>query len=99
MSSQPQPPPEDDTPYVSLFAHDRQETTREKFRRKFSENPAVPVFVGLTGAALVTGLVAFKRGNQRVSQAMQRARVGFQFLTVVALVGGSYVSFKPANSQ
>eukprot|EP00053_Salpingoeca_punica_P013993 m.127037 g.127037 ORF g.127037 m.127037 type:complete len:106 (+) comp16353_c1_seq2:299-616(+) len=89
--SQPPKPEVDDSPYISEFANQHIETTGEKFVRKFKQNPFVPIGLGLTGVALVGGLIAFKSGHQRWSQNFQRMRVGFQGLTVAAMVGGALV--------
>lgn len=45
-----------------------------------------------TTAALAYGLVNFRQGNQKMSQTMMRARVGAQGLTIVAVIGGLFVS-------
>lgn len=45
-----------------------------------------------TAGVLVGGLVAFKKGNYRVSQQMMRARVVFQAATVALMVGTFYAS-------
>ena len=39
-----------------------EETLKEKFNRKFSENPFVPIGCGLTACALVYGLWSFRQG-------------------------------------
>lgn len=39
-----------------------EETLKEKFQRKFNENPFVPVGCGLTAAALIYGLWSFRQG-------------------------------------
>ena len=45
-----------------------------------------------TTAALTYGLINFRQGNQKMSQMMMRARVGAQGLTIVAVIGGLFVS-------
>eukprot|EP00040_Diaphanoeca_grandis_P017973 m.94526 g.94526 ORF g.94526 m.94526 type:complete len:100 (+) comp26729_c0_seq1:233-532(+) len=82
----------DDEPYVSPFLDVVPETTSEKFSRKIGGNPFVPLGLIATGASLIVGLWAFRTGRQQLSQNCQRARVGFQGLTVVALVGGSMIN-------
>ncbi|KAK9826509.1 hypothetical protein WJX81_008497 [Elliptochloris bilobata] len=52
-------------------------------------NPLVMVGAVATAGVLCAGLVAFKRGNQQLSQQMMRARVGFQFATVALMAGSS----------
>lgn len=78
-----------DQPYVSDFKDYTPETTREKAIRKFGGNPFIPAGLVATGVALGVGLWAFRSGRQRLSQQCQRARVGFQGLTVLAFLGGS----------
>ncbi|XP_031634163.1 HIG1 domain family member 2A, mitochondrial-like [Contarinia nasturtii] len=64
------------------------ETFYEKTKRKFSENPFVPI--GAFGAvgALTYGLVSMTRNDQRASQIAMRARVGFQGFALAALIVG-----------
>jgi len=64
------------------------ESAGEKFKRKFWENPVLPVGAGLTTLALLLGLRAFRRQDKHMSQLMMRARVGAQGFTVLALLGG-----------
>ena len=45
-----------------------------------------------TVAALVLGVVNFKRGNQRQQQIMMRARIAAQGGTIIALVSGLYLA-------
>eukprot|EP00039_Didymoeca_costata_P023463 m.7209 g.7209 ORF g.7209 m.7209 type:complete len:99 (+) comp3667_c0_seq2:66-362(+) len=81
--------------YISQFAPEvRAETTRERMRRKIVGTPLVPAFLVLTVGSLVGGLLAFKNGNQMLSQKFQRARVFFQFSTVAAFLAGSYLDDK-----
>lgn len=42
-----------------------EETLKEKFNRKFNENPFVPVGCGLTAAALIYGLWSFRQGYNK----------------------------------
>lgn len=39
-----------------------EETFKQKFMRKFNENPFVPIGCGLTAAALIYGLWSFRQG-------------------------------------
>lgn len=39
-----------------------EETLKEKFKRKFYENPFVPIGCGLTAVALTYGLWSFRQG-------------------------------------
>lgn len=72
----------------------QQETTKEKFIRKFSENPLVPIGCLTTAAVLSFGLYSFKKGERQMSQYMMRARIGAQGLTVVALIVGVLYNIK-----
>ncbi|XP_066152019.1 HIG1 domain family member 2A, mitochondrial [Euwallacea fornicatus] len=65
-----------------------QETKTEKLIRKCKENPLVPIGAAATTAALGYGLWSFRQGRVQMSQYMMRTRVGAQFFTVVAIVGG-----------
>ncbi len=54
--------------------------------------------------ALIGGLMAFKRGDQRQSQLFQRARVGLQLSTIIAIVAGGMMATSkktppPASSE
>ncbi|XP_014240893.1 HIG1 domain family member 2A, mitochondrial [Cimex lectularius] len=73
-------------PGESILANE--ETTFEKFQRKFKENPFVPIGALATAACLFYGVRNFYKGNTKNSQLMMRARVVAQGLTVAALVGG-----------
>lgn len=64
------------------------ETTKEKFIRKFKENPLVPIGCLMTAGALSFGLYSFKKGKTKLSQTMMRARIAAQGFTVFALIGG-----------
>ncbi|KAG7175310.1 HIG1 domain family member 2A, mitochondrial-like [Homarus americanus] len=70
---------------VQLKTH---ETSGEKFKRKFYENPFVPIGCGLTTAALCYGLWSFSTGKRKSSQNMMRLRVFAQGFTIVALMLG-----------
>mmetsp|Transcript_25434 Transcript_25434/g.35042 ORF Transcript_25434/g.35042 Transcript_25434/m.35042 type:complete len:83 (-) Transcript_25434:200-448(-) len=64
-------------------------------------NPLVLVGALATAGVLVSGLVAFKHGAQQRSQAMMRARVIFQGVTVALMVGSSgvYANWLPASMK
>ncbi len=57
------------------------------------------VGAGLTSLALVGGLMAFKSGDHKRSQLFQRARVGLQFGTILALVVGSVAASSEKASK
>ncbi|KXN89776.1 Respiratory supercomplex factor 1, mitochondrial [Leucoagaricus sp. SymC.cos] len=65
------------------------ETWSEKFKRKFNENPWVPIGCVATTGALIMSAVKMKAGKSKDMQYWLRARVGLQGLTLVALVAGS----------
>uniref|UniRef100_A0A0A9YS51 HIG1 domain family member 2A n=1 Tax=Lygus hesperus TaxID=30085 RepID=A0A0A9YS51_LYGHE len=64
------------------------ETGLEKFKRKATDNPFVPIGALLTTACLSYGLWTMKTGERRMSQLMMRGRVVAQAFTLVALCGG-----------
>jgi len=64
------------------------ETAKDKFKRKFLENPFVPIGCGLTTVALVYGLYNFSVGKHKSSQNMMRLRVFAQGFTIVAILAG-----------
>ncbi|CAG5028412.1 unnamed protein product [Parnassius apollo] len=64
------------------------ETTKEKFIRKFKENPFVPIGCFATAGALSYGLWCFRTGRTKLSQRMMRVRIVAQGLTITALVVG-----------
>ncbi|KAJ8723352.1 hypothetical protein PYW08_003264 [Mythimna loreyi] len=68
--------------------HQHVETTSEKFSRKFSENPFVPIGCLATAGALSYGLWSFRTGRKKLSQQMMRVRIVAQGLTITALVVG-----------
>ncbi|CCM01845.1 uncharacterized protein FIBRA_03915 [Fibroporia radiculosa] len=65
------------------------ETYKQKFMRKFKEQPLVPIGAGLTTVALVVAMVKMRRGEAKAMNHWLRARVVFQGLTIAAIVGGS----------
>lgn len=72
------------------IARENRQATFDKWLARFKDNPFIFIFLGLTCAALVRGLGAFASADRRTSQMMMRYRVGFQFCTVGAFVGGIY---------
>lgn len=56
-------------------------------RRK--RNPLVLVGAAATAGVLCAGLVAFRKGNQRLSQQMMRARIVAQGATVLMMTASS----------
>jgi hypothetical protein len=70
----------------------------QKLERRARSDPLVFSFLGLTVAALGGGMWSLLRDNKAQSQLMMRARVGFQFSAVMALVGGIYYREYQATS-
>lgn len=77
---------------IGLEELKNEETGKEKFKRKFYENPFVPVGCVLTAAALTYGLWSMRKGKARMSQNMMRVRIGAQGFTIVALLVGCATS-------
>ncbi|XP_070541440.1 HIG1 domain family member 2A, mitochondrial-like [Ptychodera flava] len=77
----------------------RQEGFKEKFMRKFKENPFVPVGMITTAVVLSMGLAQFRRGDRRKSQTMMRMRIGAQGFTVMALIMGIVVTATKGSSK
>jgi len=75
------------------------ETWSEKFRRKFNENPWVPLGCLATCGALVMSAVKMRAGKSKSMNYWLRARVGLQGVTLVALVAGSMALQKQKNAQ
>eukprot|EP00045_Choanoeca_perplexa_P004060 m.35248 g.35248 ORF g.35248 m.35248 type:complete len:101 (+) comp12373_c1_seq1:873-1175(+) len=75
--------------YVSAFAN-QPVAPRNKYAEFIKENPLVPAFIGMTGLCLGGGFVAYRNGNQALSQNFQRGRVVFQGLTILSLIGGTW---------
>jgi hypothetical protein len=89
--------PRKPTSHHTSYLH--QETLSERLRRKFRENPLVPVGVVATISALALGLRAFRRGDSKKSQMYMRMRVGAQGATIIALLGGIYALQYKKNKQ
>lgn len=65
------------------------ESWSDKFNRKISENPWVPLGCAATCGALVMSAVKMKQGKSQSMNRWMRARVGLQGVTLVALVWGA----------
>ncbi|KAF9413370.1 Respiratory supercomplex factor 1, mitochondrial [Podila epigama] len=70
------------------YYDEESETALDKVKRLFVENKAVSAGVGLTIAAFVGASYGVRTGRREFAQHMFRARVGFQFFTLAALLGG-----------
>ncbi|CAG0922980.1 unnamed protein product [Notodromas monacha] len=76
--------------FAEMIPNPNVETASEKFKRKFGENPLVPIGCVATGTVLFLGLASFIRRNPKMSQKMMRARIFAQGFTVVALIAGIF---------
>mmetsp|Transcript_12677 Transcript_12677/g.18989 ORF Transcript_12677/g.18989 Transcript_12677/m.18989 type:complete len:122 (-) Transcript_12677:335-700(-) len=65
-------------PLAFLNEQKKKETLADKSWRKFKEDPAIPIFFGLTCVALVGGLRAMGRGDKINSNRFMRMRVVMQ---------------------
>lgn len=69
------------------------ETFSQKMIRKAKENPAIPMGMAATIAALFGGLWQFYKGDSLMSNYMMRVRVAAQTFTFLsAAVGYTYLS-------
>jgi hypothetical protein len=75
------------------------ETFRQKFVRKVSKEPLVPVGAMLTVGFLTFGLRAFNHGNALQAQKLMRGRVMAQFFTVSMMLVGAYAGYKPGGEK
>ncbi|CAM9703035.1 unnamed protein product [Phaeothamnion confervicola] len=64
-------------------------STWAKFQRKAKDDPFVPIGAFATIAFLGSGLYAFQKGHQRLSQKLMRGRVLAQGATVAVLMLGA----------
>lgn len=77
-------------PSSSLDADKPRESLSEKLLRKCKQQPLVPLGATLTCGALFLASRALRTGNARLANRMFYWRVGFQGLTIAALIGGAY---------
>ncbi|KAF8978554.1 hypoxia induced protein conserved region-domain-containing protein, partial [Cyathus striatus] len=75
------------------------ETWTDKFKRKFNENPWVPLGCLATCGALIMSAYKMRRGQSKEMNYWLRARVALQGATLVALVGGSMAIQKQRNKD
>lgn len=75
------------------------ENFRDKFIRRTTENPLVPIGLLATIGILGNGIMQMRKGNQAGSQRMMRARVLVQGFTVFALVAGVYMAGKKEGQK
>ncbi|KAG9490616.1 HIG1 domain family member 2A, mitochondrial [Eleutherodactylus coqui] len=77
-----------------------EEEVGNKFVRKVKENPIVPLGLLATAGVLGYGLINFKDGKSQKSQAIMRARIISQGLTVAILMGSVFMtSWKTYKSK
>eukprot|EP00941_MAST-03F_sp_MAST-3F-sp1_P003085 g3085.t1 len=70
------------------------ETTFQKFKRKFSSEPLVPLGFLTTAGVLTAGLWTFKKGNDPAkAQRLMRYRVVAQGFTVAAFGAGAALTY------
>lgn len=94
---------ESDRPFPSVYEGDlidvpilmpAQETTFEKFKRKFRADPFVPLGFLTTAGILSAGLWTFKQGKDPAkAQRLMRYRVLAQGFTVAAFGAGSLLTY------
>lgn len=70
------------------------ESSKEKFLRKFQENPLVPIGAFMTVGCLLMGLGKFARKDTHGSQMMMRGRIAAQGFTVFAMLAGVVIQIK-----
>ncbi|TFK29520.1 hypothetical protein FA15DRAFT_610128 [Coprinopsis marcescibilis] len=75
------------------------ETWTEKFKRKFNENPWVPLGCGATVGALIMSAVKMRQGNSKHMNYWMRARVTLQGLTILAILAGSMAIQKKKEEE
>ena len=75
------------------------ETFSEKFVRKVSTEPLVPLGALVTIGFLSAGLRSFHRGNALQAQQLMRGRVLAQGATVFIMLCGAYAGFKPGGDR
>eukprot|EP00948_MAST-09A_sp_MAST-9A-sp1_P000848 g848.t1 len=77
------------------------ETFMQKFKRKFRQEPFVPIGAAATLGILTTGLWSFSQGprNANLSQKLMRARVLMQGATICAIMAGTAFYENFANDE
>ncbi|KAB8074830.1 altered inheritance of mitochondria protein 31, mitochondrial [Aspergillus leporis] len=82
MSSDPLPSSFEDSPQF------KEETSLQKFRRRFKEEPLIPLGCAATSYALYRAYRSMKAGDSVEMNKMFRARIYAQFFTLIAVVAG-----------
>ncbi|PWN54127.1 hypothetical protein IE53DRAFT_307242, partial [Violaceomyces palustris] len=75
------------------------ETSREKFFRKIKNEPLVPIGSLLTCGALIVASNHLRTGNRAKFNQALRWRVGFQAMTLVAALAGTYYYGQKSSSN
>ena len=78
----------------------RKQDHAEKMKRAIKSNPFVPIGALITVGILANGMFAMKNKNAAKSQRMMRYRVAAQGATVLALMGGTFLTqlfYQPAD--
>merc|ERR1712000_93488 len=70
---------------------------KKPFLERCKEEPAVPIGVLATTAALGYGFYTFVKGNKKQAQKAMRLRVALQFSTVLAVFVGGYFANRKRN--
>ncbi|KAE8152866.1 altered inheritance of mitochondria protein 31, mitochondrial [Aspergillus avenaceus] len=94
MSGNPLPSSFEDNPQF------QEETSLQKFRRRFKEEPLIPLGCAATSYALYRAYRSMKAGDSVEMNRMFRARIYAQFFTLVAVVaGGMYYKTERAQRK
>jgi hypothetical protein len=70
----------------------QKESKMQKLKQLSKKNPFVPIGCVITGAILLNGIIAMKRGDKSKSQRMMRYRVAAQGITIMAVLGGTLLT-------
>ncbi|KAK4696728.1 hypothetical protein P7C71_g1231, partial [Lecanoromycetidae sp. Uapishka_2] len=82
-----------DAPLPSSFDGDTDfydENRWQKFKRRLTEEPLIPVGVGLTCWALFSAARSIRKGDGAKTNQLFRYRLYAQAFTIVAMIGGSF---------
>jgi hypothetical protein len=89
-----------ETNQAKMYTGQPMETSMEKLKRKFKEEPFVPVGCLVTAGVLGGGLRSFaKAADSRTQQKFMRARVFAQGATVLAVAVGSFIALQKKQQK